>query len=163
MTSYKQWRLLIGWRTRSILVLAACIGCCCRNMRVVVLKNYVSSSPCVSFSWHVAWELVSRDTSRSQPRAWPPWSRKLHMSSRKASGPGELPEGREGGRWGPGYPKAHVPLPTQLSLWLKTAKTSKQTKKKKTETTPKPNLVHLGKWKVKTSMLEHPKSHKGWE
>lgn len=130
MTSYKQWRLLIGWRTRSILVLAACIGCCSRNMRVVVLKNYVSSSPCISFSWHVAWELVSRDTSRSQPRAWPPWSRKLHMSSRKASGPGELPEGREEGRRGPGHLKAHVPLPTLLSLWLfpKMAKTSKQAK-----------------------------------
>lgn len=162
MTSYKQWRLLIGWRTRSILVLAACIGCCSRNMRVVVLKNYVSSSPCISFSWHVAWELVSRDTSRSQPRAWPPWSRKLHMSSRKASGPGELPEGREEGRRGPGHLKAHVPLPTLLTAFTVTLPQNGKNKQK-TETTPKPNLVHRGKWKVKTSMLERPKSHKGWE
>lgn len=36
-----------------------------RNMLVVVLKSYVSSSTCASFSWSIAWKLVSKVTSRS--------------------------------------------------------------------------------------------------
>lgn len=150
---------MIGWRTGSILVLAACIGCCSRNMRVVVLKNYVSSSPCISFSWHFAWELVSKDTSRSQPRAWPPWSRKLHMSSRKASGPGELPEGRERGKMRAWALSLHR---LALSLHRFHGDSSPKGWKKKTQQIQN-QTVHLGKWKVKTGMLECSKSHKGWE
>lgn len=48
------------WSWQPVLAAVAC-----RNMLVVVLKNYVSSSPCASFSWSFAWELVSKDTSRS--------------------------------------------------------------------------------------------------